>query len=403
MADTVVDFINTTKQYTDFVTGVTLVSNSASEQAVVKDIQLSNPSNQTFKYTVGNVEVANSNSSKLTGSELVGASKSLVMSLSGIPVANQIFAATSSTTYYPNAIKTFFDTSIPASVTSDTSANFSFSTSLSTTPYFICFGANGDFYYSNNNASSLYRRAGGVNGTETIVMSGGMACATSFDGRYIYGFWVNTNGMNVYDTQTNTQLTSGSINGFSGTITNQSSSAALDGYVVLKWDGSSGGSMHVINGATRTSNYNWITSGTQGQRNNMAMGKNSVGNYYILRGDTSQLRVIGLGNSLASPNATLTASYTNPTGWSLGDPTNPNVYLRNPSAPRFIFSAGGSSPAGYIDLESFVDNPTGSLGTITINNIIVATSYAMTLRVDSTKAVADFGTVGVRATGIKTT
>jgi hypothetical protein len=401
MPDTVVDFINTTKQYTDFVTGVTLVSNSATETAVVKDIQLSNPNSQTFKYTVGNVEVANSNSQKLTGSELIGASKSLVMGLAGNPVANQIYSAVNTNTIYPNPISTFFDNAIPSSLASDNSTITI--TTLSTTPYFICFGANGDFYYGNNNSTSLYRRAGGVNGTETTVMSGGQACALSFDGRYIYGFWVNQNGMTVYDTQTNTQLTSGSISGFSGTITNQSSSASMDGYVVLKFDGSSGGSMFLINGATRTSSFSFAPTANGGQRFNMAMGKNSIGNYYIVRGDAGALRVFSLGSNLANPVYTLVGNYSSPSGWSTGDNVNGNAYLRNPSAPRIIISAGGSDPMGYIDLNTFISSASGAVGSIKISNVTVAQSYAMTLLVSPAKAITDFGTIGIRATGIKTT
>jgi hypothetical protein len=161
--------------------------------------------------------------------------------------------------------------------------------------------------------------------------------------------------------------------------------------------------MFLINGATRTSSFSFAPTANGGQRFNMAMGKNSIGNYYIVRGDAGALRVFSLGSNLANPVYTLVGNYSSPSGWSTGDNVNGNAYLRNPSAPRIIISAGGSDPMGYIDLNTFISSASGAVGSIKISNVTVASSYAMTLLVSPAKAITDFGTIGIRATGIKTT
>jgi hypothetical protein len=58
---------------------------------------------------------------------------------------------------------------------------------------------------------------------------------------------------------------------------------------------------------------------------------------------------------------------------------------------------------GYIDLNTFISSASGAVGSIKISNVTVASSYAMTLLVSPAKAITDFGTIGIRATGIKTT
>ena len=407
MADTVVDFINTTSNYASLSTGVTIVSNSASEQAVVKDIELSNPNGRTFNYTVGNVVAVSSSVSKLTGTELVGSSRSLVMTTPSKGVANGLLMfLSSSQDYYPSPFTTVFDTDTPASISSSTS-NVALGTFLSTVPYFICFGANGDFYYGNNNSGQLYRRAGGINGAETTVISPGSAGSVSFDGRYITGFTINSTTMTTYDTLNNVLLGSGSIAGWPGnTITGQSCSAALEGYVVMRYDGSNSSTAYIINALTRTVVGSFTASLNNSQRCNIALGKNSLGNYYVVLGaGGTLLRVIGLGSNLSSPSISFFSFITSAAqGWNVGDNLNSNGYIRNPSAPRIIWGGLGQNNMGYIDLDSFITIQAGSLNLVPVYNLTGNVSNtAATFTLNSTQTSTDFGTIGIRATGIKTT
>jgi hypothetical protein len=408
MADTVVDFINTTSNYASLSSGITIVSNAASEQAVIKDIELNNPKGRTFNYTVGNVIVVSSSASRLTGTELVGSSRSLVMTTPAKAVANGLLLFLNSTTeYYPSPFVTVFDTDTPSVISSSTST-VSISPSLSTTPYFCCFGANGDFYYGNNLSSALYRRVGSIQGSESQVITSNNASALSFDGRYIYGFQQNSTVMTVYDTLNNVQQGTGAISGFPGGLTfnSQNCSAALDGYVVLRNNGSPGNPLILVNGLTRTTITTVDASLNSTLRCNIAFGKNSIGNYYAVFGAGAPLlRAVGFGNNLTSPSVTsVNYSTSAGAGWNLNENLNSNGYVRNPNAPRIIWGGVGQNTMGYIDLDSFITSPSGSLSAVPVQNLTGnASNTAVTFTVNSTQASTDFGTVAIRATGIKTT
>lgn len=407
MADTVVEFINTTKTYSDFVTGVTLVSNGANEQAVVRDIALDNPGNRTFDYNVGNTTILSTNSSVITGTELLGASTSLVMKPANTVLANGLFTVPQSQSlYYKNSFSTIYNNVGTASIISDGNIQYTFSPTLTDTPNFVCFAANGDFYYSQGTSGNIYRRAGGVNGTQTTAVSGSTNNKPTFDGRYIFSFGNGVNTMNVYDTTTNTS-TNGTISGYSGTtIDGTASTTSIDGYAIIKvTDGQSATTIIVNTNRVATGQINVGQQG-DGIQGGFAVGKNSDGNYFLFRGDGGNiLRVFYLGTSLATPVTSVTNIFntSRAPGWLVNN-QNANPYVVNPLVPRIIFGGPLSSTYnGYVDLDNWDVGANGTFSTFASSNFSSSYTWPMQLTTDIVKANTDFGIIDVRVTGIKTT
>ena len=407
MADTATEFLNGTRNYTQLAAGVTLVANSATEQAVVRDIELNNPNTYSFKYTSGGQPVATSNGN-LSGNEIVGASSSLVMTPANLAAQNQIIELNRSsgvTTLNTFTGVTLFGT-VPNSF-SGTNVATSLTTTLTVDPIFICFGANGDFYYSQYNSSSnanVYRRALGVNGAEsTIMVSGGTQNA--FDGRYISGFDTGGTTLQVYDTLTNTSIGQSSI-ALSGGVNFQSStSCSIDGYLWIRSEQSA--PSYLVNLLTRTIVQQFGTSvipntSTSNSRQNSTWGKDSKGNYYLMVGldnnstPSNGTMGVSFGKNLASPSANLFTLSTN----NLVPRTN---YTANRffSTPNRLFSFAAGQSGG---LNTFVCNwDTLVLSQVTASNYNNNGNNGAWLAVDSTRANTDFGNIGIRATGIKTT
>ncbi len=96
MADELKEFSNLTgKTYTDFKTGVTIASTTATQTAVVKNVSVTRSATSgSFKLTVDSItghQVANiDKTSSLSGNELLGNSQSLIVSNGDVPRFNRL-------------------------------------------------------------------------------------------------------------------------------------------------------------------------------------------------------------------------------------------------------------------------------------------------------------------------
>jgi hypothetical protein len=359
---------------------------------------LTNPNNRNLRLTVDGAVVAETNvAARLSGSELLGASESLVLRTAGLALVNRIQAFIASDTIQNNVLATQFG-EIAASVAM-TGSN-SQVTAFSTDPNFAVIAANGDFYYSNNTSSSLFRRAGGANGSQSTITSNGRAC--SFDGRYIYSFGQGNQSMSVTDTQNNGSVSTGNFTGVTDNVTSNANSAAIDGYVWLKADSTLNNGV-LINGATRAGIYIGGINDGSSQRFFVGIGKNSAGDYIVVQ-LTSYLSNSAywwnLGPSLATPFIKASGGFTVSGAGNISN-TNCNNIHRTPGSDRFLLHIpGGGQNNTVIDLDT-IRNNTATYFFLTGANINQTSGRV--LSVVSSNANSDFGTVNVRATGILTT
>jgi hypothetical protein len=400
MADNIVEFINTTgRTYDQLIAGVTVASTTASQQAVVKDVVLTNPNSRNLRLMVDGAVVAETSAAtRFSGSELLGASESLVLTTGSIALLNRIRTFNSSSSFRDNLYPTQF--SEFSTMTATSNNENSISSDLATSPYFAVFAQNGDFYYSNNSNSSLYRRAGGVNGSQSTITSNGCAC--SFDGRYIYSFREGTQSMSVTDTQNNGSVVTGNYTvATSGANTHTSAnSAALDGYVWLKQEWSAGSGI-LINRETRVG----VQIGGVGDPNNnryfVGMGRNTAGDYFVLQTTSyisSSVYWWNLGSSLAAPSVKQSGGFSI-SGTERSDNNSNNMH-RVPGSDKFllIIPQAGSN-IKVLDLDTIINN---SAQTVSIGGNIPESSGRF-LSITESFANADFGLTSVRATGILTT
>lgn len=399
MPDNIVEFINVTgRTYDQLISGVTIASTTASQQAVVKDVVLTNPNSRNLRLTVDGAVVAEANvATRLTGSELLAPSESLVLRTGQLALLNRIQAFIPSDTIRDNVLATQFG-EVSASVAT-TNSN-SQVTAFTGNPYFTVIAANGDFYYSDNNTGSLYRRAGGVNGSQSTITSNGRAC--SFDGRYIYSFGQGNQSMSVTDTQNNGSVSTGNFTGVTDNVTSNANSAAIDGYVWLKPDATVNNAV-LINRATRSAIYLGGVADGSSQRFFVGIGKNSDGDYIGIHTTSYLSNSIywwNFGPSLATPFIKASGGFTVSGAGNIAN-TNSNNIHRTPGADRFLLHIpGGGQNNTVIDLDT-IRNNTATYFSLPGANIDQTSGRVLSLVASNTNS--DFGAVNVRATGILTT
>lgn len=398
MPDTVVQFINVTdRTYEQLLAGVTIASNTANEQAVVKDVYLNNPSARSMNLTVGSSVAAQIPGAitRLTGSELIGASTSLNLNTTDFALFNRLRTVASTTTLANYETPTQFSGTIPT-VIPTTSSGTAISPSLSGIAYFQVFAANGDFYYSNNGGGALFRRAGGFNGSQTQITTWG--ASPSFDGRYIYSWEGNGTNLAVIDTQNNGSLVTRSITGLSSSVaTGIACASAIDGYVWIRPNSDS--FCFLVNPNTSTATALGGINISLQERYFNGIGRASSGDYMGIQFDipSNAVRWWNFGNSLATPFIKASGSISkSANNWS-----NPNTnnLQRTPGSNEFFVLVTGSPALFDLDLLPAGQGITDFSWAVEEPPVNSGKFFSTTL----SRASTEFGTVGVRATGIKTT
>lgn len=396
MADNIVEFINSTQTYSDLVTGVTIAETGASEQANVKNVVASISKERSFSLKVGDTPIASfTGSSRLEGNELLGASNSLKLTTDTVALFNKIYVFDGTSQFATNSVPTKFsgETISGNYVASSFNTSYTPPSSLSTNPYFVVIAENGDFYYSNNAGSSLYRRAGGPNGTQTIVTSYGQA--PSYDGRYIYSF--NSTNMAVTDTQNNGSVVQGSCPGLTESVNdNYGASAAIDGYVWVKPNYNTGS--FLINGSTRQA-VDAGGAGGNANRYHVGIGRNSAGDYIGVQATDSNPSLVywNFGRSLA--NIQISESSVNISMYSYT--ADSNHIVRPLNQKRYLFNFPGVNYNTVIDLDNISDTSVATTFSFTEGSFDFQS--ARFIAVDLSKASEEFGELNIRATGIKVT
>lgn len=397
MTDTLTDFYNDSPTYAELQAGKTLLTNAAGEAAVVRDVQVTATNRVALRLKVGATEVGRiTGSGTLSGSEIVGADSSLTIDTPLRPIVNKVgFFPQSGSSAKMLRLPTRWSGGGALGGAAELSSTTI--TAATATAYFAAIGADGALYYANNSTSSaaLYKRAGGVAGTQTTVDAafGHRVC---WDGeRYIYGVTDNSMILKRLDTTTGT-VTSTTITGLSASVSyNYAVVAACDGYLMLRPN--NGSNVSIVNATSGVATNLGVTLLSSSQVF-VGIYKTASGAYFGLATDSSTaIRKYSFGASLSTPEVKAIEIL------AIDGSTDAAQY--NGLLP----SAPGADTAILVDQSNtnskitLIDLPSGTVlssaaATTTGNSSM--TPYAVP--VDATLAVADFGSVAVRATGIKT-
>ena len=457
MADTITEFINVSgKKLSDVAEpGLLILSNSNSETSVIKDVFISNTKGRALALRVGATDVTSTiGSAKLSGTELIGAGTEVRLLSRTVPVINQFTTINWNTTGVAAntiLIETLFNDSSPVpGFKSKTIATVTGS-ACTVVPNFNFFDVAGNFYYAtatngtntantNTNANpfsstkdglnGLYKRVGGVNGAETRVMvmptasgiggspimvggvNSGATQKFSWDGkRYFHVMACNGTEtspviLQSYDTINNTwnymniapwgptyqTAITGSLSG-------------LEEYVFV-YSYADRHRVYVFNHVTQRFLGSYPTVGTStAWQSSIITGKDTAGNYIVFASSYGTApHVVNLGPDISlgvsGAPATTSSSIGAGVGQGLYDETSAgevNRWTRSPNNLRFAF-VFDAFKIGVLDFDS------STFALISPSTAFPQTIASITVHTPQIAAAeADFGEVGIRVTGIKTT
>lgn len=222
MADTTTQIYNQTIYWSDFVANsLTLFTTDAVTRYVIKDMEVAdNTFPSAISVVVNSTKVA-SMSSSLTGTEIldVNSTVQLTYDTSVAGYLNVSCTSSSNAAFSDNTTTgaVFYTPSgfLSGSATANTAT--AMSTLTNSGSVIGAWLVNGNFYYytsDGNSTQNFYRRAGGPNGTESIIYSSSYA-PLCFDGVSVF-YYVQGSSFYKYDTATSTQSYIGSAT-WSGT------------------------------------------------------------------------------------------------------------------------------------------------------------------------------------------
>ncbi|WP_256077653.1 hypothetical protein [Massilia sp. YIM B04103] len=392
MADTFSEFINVANLgYSDLLAGVTIASNSANESSVVRDVFISNPSRRSLSLVVGASVIANiCESVRLTGSEILAPGNSMQLKTNGVPVFNEFYQVNGNSVVNRISFPTIFSGDILSNGSSPSFSNL-LNQNLSISPNFFIFDQAGNFYYAAAGTATLYRRLGGVNGGQTAIPFGGQAF--SYDGnRYIYAFLENI--LHIYDTVNNLAITKAiGVN----VAASYSSSSALDGKIYIRANYSNGNS-YIIDAATGfVSSAPSTPLGTSAALP-VGIGKDGGGNYMVWQADTygnqGHIYLWNIGKNLNQPIIQQFHLVPFPYSRNFSNSSIVN-FVRCPENNSIFFCVNGADIIQFDvtskSISRYFNLPWNGMGN----------SATFIPSPNISKAAADFGAVGVRATGVK--
>jgi hypothetical protein len=393
------EFSNVTgRTYANLQTGVALATAASGEALRVRDVAITQTVSRPWRLRVGSTPLlTGSGSAILSGDEAVVPGSPLTIDTLEVALFNRLGLFAISSDYRAVTTQTVFASDREVSTLYGTAVNAGPSPGLSVNPTFTCIGANGDFFYASvgsATSNSLYRRAGGINGTQTIPTSGSTFC---YDGsRYLY--IINQNNIREYDTQTATLGSAVSYGGeLSSFAMNQNvnqHSAALDRYVIHRAEGGNSNQLYLINAltgaVTRVRTTAFVTSG----RDSIGFNRLTNGNY-IATGTSGTTMLLNLGPTLAAPFIDTLLPNTGYVFTSVSGEYNSFLPVSGARNIILQMNAGASGHYAY-DLDTGARIINNASSSSIYNSSVVSWFIRPT---DATSAGTDFGTTAARTTG----
>lgn len=400
MAESLEEFVNGSQTLATLTSGLAIVTNTGAQRALVKDIQIANTSAVPLNLSVGATTLfsgVTDTSLWLSGSEIIGASSALTLQQASVyALFNKIQSFRTGQSSVITAKTHFTGIALPTQVAAV--AQTTITSALTVTPAFAFISAAGDLYYHSNAAATptLYKRAGGINGTQTTVASFG-SCVWGDGVRYIYGL-TGTNTLKTLDTTTDIVTTATLSPVLTATVdTTYSHGAAMDGYCWVRSTYSDEGNL--INAATGAVQKGATVgfgrqSGTT-SRQFVAMGKNTAGDYILIQMDTN-LYWWNIGPTLSSAVVKASGNFTNPFPATITG--NANLLFRATHIDNQILYIPTNTTHKFMALDLTTMTAVGQTLTGPTSTDL---SNCFALAYDASLATADAPSVTVRATGVK--
>ena len=408
MPDTLEEFFNGNINLTQIQAGHPIITNNAGQRAVLRDLTINGPPPTPIDLTIGGTTILTAdNIDRLTGTELVPPSSSLNLR-SPVPAFFNRTLTSSGSVFQTGTNRTSFDTAgTGVAGTFNYAAQSSFSTAL-TAPAERIFVAGSDFYYGHfrGGTARFRRRAGGMNGAETNLDAIGGLWA--YDGqRFVYGLetGVNPPRVRTYDTQTDTMGAFVTMTGADASFSASESLgalAAIDGVLVYAQTQTRWVAINPTTGATVALPVGAPTSGSFGRGHHITLARNAQGQYILIRateGGTTTTMWDNFGTNLLAPQRIATG---NVNGFAIGGaPSSQQRLFTLPASPNLV-SAWDGSFANFRLLDANTMSFSGA-------NIIASGTNRMSSiaaiwpTFDLPAAIADFGNIRVRATGVRIT
>jgi hypothetical protein len=394
--------------------GFAIATTDANTQLVVKDVNVYTEIDPSPKLFVDTFEVADL-STNVTGSEIVDVNSSLIYQ--AYPTAPSLTADVTKGIFDRTATPRLIE--ITENFINGSLRNTSFSSpvTITTEPNNyttlqvdnIAFATNGDFFYFVNNGSNsqaLYKRAGGVNGTETAIFSAANTWCV-FDGIETYYYALSGEStLNKYNINTGVETTASLGVTLSGSA--RPNARMINDGNILVYRGSTDGStsISIINPVTnQLTQITGLTSQSfSGVNYSFSAFYNSVTDRYtIYRRSGTSLRKSVLNGVLTVGSAysggVTNTSLTLPTPFGSLANHHYNSYIVNDDVN---YSEAIHEQVGATDLETFntltsttttapllpFETYSGTFDIVTINNV------SPSLFTDTAK---------IRVTGVETT
>ena len=333
MADQISTFIQATgKTLSELQTGVPIVVNTAGQTAVIKEVEINTsgvPVGTEFYLDSSGWQLGDKLTTDSTataadltyqeGFEYIGESQTyslktdLVGVFNGYQSAYGSYIKTSSIT--PNSNNTGGTAfsgqyvregagSNQFTIGTQTAVNDS-GASFTVTPN-LWFYHDGDFYYAAETQSTLYKRAGGVGGTETTITGHGTLCWAYDGSRYVFTMTTGTQNYSQYDLQTSSFLRQAvTISIGSNTVQSYCGGAALDGFYYPRATASTG--VYVVDPTDNSAHYLGVGN-TASEKTMFGVAKHTNGDYIVAsRGynASTPFYIRNIGPNPATPTSTI--------------------------------------------------------------------------------------------------
>ena len=343
MADQISTFIQATgKTLSELNAGVPIVVNSAGQTAVIKEVEIQTtgvPVGTEFYldssgWQLGDTLITESaaTAADLTyqeGYEYIGESQTYSLKTDAQAVWNGYQSAygsyikTTSTTNNSNGTGgTAFSGQYVRSGAGSNEFTLgnqvdvnAFGAAFTVTPN-LYFYHDGDFYYAAENQTTLYKRAGGVGGTQTTITGHGTH-GWAYDGsRYVFTVQISTQNYTQYDLQTSSFLRQAVAVTLGATYNySYGAAAALDGFYFVRATHNS--SIRVIN-PTDNSTQNTSGGNSNYQKLMFGVAKHTNGDYVIgyRHSSYARIQIKNVGPNLTSLQSSIGTTVDNITSFT---------------------------------------------------------------------------------------
>lgn len=275
------------------------------------------------------------------------------------------------------------------------------------------FHYNGNFYYSNEGTTTLYKRTGGISGAQTALTGHG-GCCWAYDGaRYVYSIASSTQNYYKYDLQTETFVFSAqAVNVGAAVVATYSvgAYATPSGFYLPR--PSYNHAIYIVDSSDHSSHPTSRGSNSNPSRYPYALVQLSGGDYLLAAAESNNgaLACTNIGSDLANPSYSYTIGVSNMTtvfsGWNPGGGAGSNNFRPIPGKPGYMFAHYATNTGAIVDLNGLQAGGDSLIRAVAFNDNqmgAVGGGFIQPQAVTANLSDASYGKLKLRVQGIKVT